>query len=260
MKKLHTNITKEALQSVEAIEARTETYTPVPHAQFVDLVEDTADEILGEGGFEPHGSQYVISGDTGRFFMVHTYKGDYENGIGAPALAKHGLRLQIAAANSTDKSLVGKVAIGAQVSICTNGMVSGDLCVFRKHTGDIVGYILAELKAALWQVTGSWELLQDDVTRMQGFDLTDTHANFLIGDLWAQGLVPIKKLAAIKDHWLTNTDFPGKNMWSLYNAVTEQYKGLPPAKVLPAFMGLHEWAKAGIDTGNFLFFDPEDPA
>ena len=95
-------------------------------------------------------------------------------------------------------------------------------------------------------------MLQDDVKKMQGFDLTDTHANFLIGDLWAQGLVPIKKLAAIKD--------PGKNMWSLYNAVTEQYKGLPPAKILPAFMGLHEWAKAGIDTGNFLFFDPEDPA
>ena len=242
----HRNVRIEELEEIPALTPASRTYEPYQHGEFAREPAALADSILGQYGYHCSGEQYIISKDGGRMFGVRSY------GHGARAHSvidytdsstQGELKMQFAFANSTDRSLRAKFGLGAKVLVCSNGIVAGEIVVTRKHTPGLREYLVENLTGALHKAPQEFGELCFTVDRWKRYYLSDQMAHRLLGEWWGQGIISPAKLGKIKKHWESDDDFPDKTLWSLYNAVTESYKGLPPNLIFSRHIALHSAAQ-----------------
>mgnify|MGYP003110979482 CR=1 FL=1 len=224
-------VTFDELPHIQPLEEKTATYTPLPHYDFAQNVARLGVEMLGPHGFELNGSRIVVNKDAGRMFMVQAFNHN----------ERSDLKLAVAGRNSTDKSCLAAVAIGAQVTACLNLCIGGKIRVVRKHTGDIFSYLNDNLVLAFHKATDGWNDMQADVEAMKKSTLDDREACRLIGQFWHSGLLMPQQMTAVRKRWENppQNEFKDRTLWSLYNGVTDVYKQLPPTTIMQKHLKLH---------------------
>ncbi len=100
---------------------KTESYTPVP----TKLIFDTVDRLADEFKLVICGEQHLLS-ERGQVQRLRFFFSKGEE-----------FTKELVIVNSYNKSLALRAASGTNVYICSNGVIVGDIKIYRKHTGDV---------------------------------------------------------------------------------------------------------------------------
>lgn len=216
--------------SLTQVPERTETYEPMPHLELLDLIK----ERLALQGYTII-SREVSQNERGTvisFMMVVQSDRDED------------MTLMFGGMNSYDKSRAIKIAAGAHVFICGNGMVVSDLFTFRKHTSklrddltDLIDHVVSGLEDV-------WKRTVRDVKMMQSVAMTDEQVAELYGKLYIieEIITSVELNKAVRELRSPSFDqFKEKTLWSAYNHVTFALKDAPPSRRLESLKALHEY-------------------
>jgi len=200
-----------------ALPKTTETYIPVPHMDFADLIQDT----LEDHGFRLGETAHVLNQTGTQYFgMAELQNGDNPEDYSLMA----GWR------NSYNKTLAAALVIGARVFVCDNLAFSGEIIIGRKHTRNV--------KADL---PGCIDLAVSQVTRLRSFQdrryqwykdnvLPDDMVNELIVESIRTDIVPASKAGLLIQecyeprHRAHLNERGQRTAWTVFNAVTESLK------------------------------------
>ena len=92
-----------------------------------------------------------------------------------------GYRRMIGVRNSHDKSVAAGLVAGARVTVCANGMFTGeDICLNRKHTSRIFDDLDQKIVEGFEKVFGEWERNDLRIMRYRETEISDERAHDLI--------------------------------------------------------------------------------
>jgi len=232
---LHCGAKTATLEQLAAVPLPEETpsYKPLPHYDLALNTMRIGQEMLGTRGFQVDQAQFGLDRDGARMFGVVAFTDGVE-----------GMGLAIGFRNSYDKSMSAGFAIGGRVVVCDNLLLAGELVVMRKHTGGIIEELRDKLVLTFHQAHQNWDSLVEDRGRMQALALTDDRAHEILGRAFGRGLIAPKQFLRVSREWRRprHAEFEGRTLWSLYNAVTEVYKGLPVHLTMERHIQLHRFA------------------
>jgi hypothetical protein len=227
---LHCGAESATLDELAAIPLPKETrsYKPVSHNALATMLGAIASDLLPE--FELVNTQFGLARDGAQMFGVHTLK----NGSSA-------MGLSIGFRNSYDKSLSVGLAVGGQVFVCDNLMLTGEVTVLKKHTLNVISSIESLALSAIYKSRSAFNQIQEDAEVMKGIPLSDEDAYRTIGLLYGNGIITPRQIPVVKNEWLkpSHEDFEGRNVWSFYNACTESLKSSPPQSIMERHLALH---------------------
>ncbi len=220
-------VTRDDLALVPVPEA-TESYLPVPHNHLADTLSTIGQDILK--GFDLHKEQYALAREGSQMFGVHVFKS-----------ANTELGLSIGFRNSYDKSMAIGIAIGAEVFVCDNLALTGDITIMKKHTLNVWQGLEDAAFATLYRSQKNFEKIIADSETLKGRVLDNREAFKMIGLLFGHGILTPRQLPVVKNEWLkpAHPEFSLRNIWSFYNACTEALKSCPPIVIMEKHIQLH---------------------
>lgn len=216
---LHTGAYHVTMEEVAQAEtpARTATHVPIEHTRLLDLLFGALDSL----GVRLNSQEHALANNGQRYFGL----------FGTDLMGVSGAGTVIGLRNSHDKSFPASLVLGTRVFVCDNLAFSGEVKLSRKHTSfierDLPGVVmrgaerLIEFKSAMADRIGSYKALP----------LWERDADHMVCNLVrGRGLAPSQV-----GHVLAEFDKPShpehlsetgdRTVWTLYNAVTEAYKG-----------------------------------
>ena len=218
-----------------ALPARTDTYSPVSHAEVMEAIRVNAAsndlKIIRDRVY----SNTLGTRVTGFF--------DVEDGTDFGNV--HGLKMMFGYRNSYDKSMSVAFVAGASVWICGNGCISGDLMAFkRKHTGTVASELNEKIQVGVDRMKSDFGKLNMEVDVMKNYSLTDRQKAEILGVMYFErNLVTPTQLSIIKNELTNSEHFKEDNAWSLYNNVTESLKRSHPIDIIQDHIKLHSFVK-----------------
>ncbi len=220
-------VTRDDLALVQVPEA-TDSYVPVPHNNLADTLSVVGRDILR--GFTLSKEQYALAREGQQMFGVIAFRSDHSE-----------LGLSIGFRNSYDKSMAIGIAIGAEVFVCDNLALTGDITIMRKHTVNVWSSLEDIAISTLYRSQRNFQKIVEDSETLKGRMLDDSEAFKMIGLLFGHGILTPRQLPAVKKEWLNPSydDFRPRTMWSFYNACTEALKSCPPLVIMEKHISLH---------------------
>ena len=208
-------------------------YAVIPHG---DIIDETTKQ-LSAAGFKIDKELYKTSldGQIAQGVYHLEYGNDTDMG------------LMFAWSNSYNKQQRFKCAAGAQVFICMNGVVSGDLSNFnRKHMGknamqDVVGSIQDQISKAKHH----FDNLVQDKDMLKTVMLTARDKGRILGELFANDeiltltQVGIVKRELDKPTHTYNADV--NSAWTMYNHITFALKESHPGHFIGDHQKVHQY-------------------
>jgi hypothetical protein len=213
----------------------TETYAPVSHAELIQMVQDNAEAYLP--GYVFKDEAHALSPTSGenygnKAFSVLTYAHEEFDHIG----------LSIGIRNSYDQSMAMGVCMGAKVFVCDNLCFSGDIRVSRKHTGEATQDVLSLIRGAMSQAPTKHRSIEHDRLTMLDHEITNDMGYALMGVAYGRQILKPRQLLAAHRAWdkPPQEDFEDRNLWSLYNALTEALKSSGAKDVMERHVAAHQ--------------------
>lgn len=213
---------------------RTDSYTPISHEAIINKVKEELDKnslILASSSYN--------SARNGRVVV-----GNYNISAGNPDYM-----MRIMFKNSYDKSVSFGMASGLSIICCTNGSVSGEYSLKRKHTGiadkDVDGYIEEAIKG----IGDYYERLVADMTLLRDISLTEKEASHITGELYLLGdVINGMQLNIVKDELYNSKNFVhiDSELFSAfdwYQSITESLKKSHPTRFISDHAELHQFVK-----------------
>lgn len=223
---------------VEAVPvpARTSSWNPVAYGDAIQLMHTEARRTLG---MEVRSEQYGLNKAGDQMFALLTLDtGSQEHGLSI------GLR------QSYNKSLALGVAVGSQVFVCDNLCFRGDsFKVVRKNTTNVWPDFRDLLRAQVDASLGHYRAIEGDFSRMKEIAVTVDRGYAMLGVMQGRGLLtPTQATVAFGD-WREprHAEFGERNVWGLYNAVTEGLKKGPAAESITRHAEAHDFFSASFD-------------
>ena len=225
--------TIEQLQAVTLPE-QTDSYMPVAHDWVVNYIENNVADMLG--------GQYTLKKNTfglswhdqclfgqACFQNEDTYAG-----------------LNIAYRNSYNKEFSLGIAFGAQVFVCENGMLTGEVIVAKKHTLNVVESFEQVVSDNIGNAEKTYHSMIEDVHFMRGQQVNDLQAYQILGITRGQNILSPRVFeTALKEY--AKPSFEEHNDGSLmqvYNACTEALKAEQyPDRAMRQRIKLHDLFK-----------------
>ena len=240
---LHCGARTATLEEIAAVPLpqETDTYKPLPHYDLAFNTMRIGQEMMAGKGFQVDKASFGLSTTGDRMFGVVSF----QNGL-------QGLGLAVGFRNSYDKSMSAGFAIGGRVFVCDNLAIAGELVVMRRHTGGIIEELRDRLVVTFHKATTTWTKLVEDRQRMQDTTLDDDLAYGIMGRAYGRGLLESRLLPRVAGEWKRpqHDEFSPRCLWSLYNAFTEVYKGLPVHRVMDRHIKFHKFASAHLPAAN----------
>ena len=116
-------VSKAELDLITMPEA-TESYTPISHYHLADKLATISQDILTD--YVLIGEQYALARQGQQMFALLKFKNSCTE-----------MGLSLAFRNSYDKSMSVGLAMGANVFVCDNLSLTGDIAIMRKHSKNI---------------------------------------------------------------------------------------------------------------------------
>lgn len=236
------------------IPARTNTYSPVSHAQIMGAIRTHARsnnlEVLRERTHSNTLGTRVVG-----FYDVQDAT-EFGN--------VHGLKMMFGYRNSYDKSMSVAFVAGASVWICGNGCISGDLMAFkRKHTGSVAEELANSIQVGVNRMRDDFGKLNLEVDVMRNYDLTPRQKAEILGVMYFErNIVTPTQLSLVKNELTNSEHFKEDNAWHLYNNVTESLKKSHPLDIIQDHIKVHSFFKeiCGMDEPETELADAEPAA
>jgi len=220
MELLHDVMSTKEIMLSAALPAQTKTYKPVSHQELMELTL----ESIHQSGFKLETEKYMT-----------TQGGEIANGRYTISNVKDAeMQLQIGWQNSYNKQLTLKFAIGTQIFICQNGMVSGDYGAFKKkHVGEIQTFAPNAITEYIKKSGDAFARMQHDRDQLKSYEISDTVRAELIGRMFIEDkFITSTQLNIIKRELTNPTHDYGASgsLWELYNYTTYAMKTNPNAR------------------------------
>jgi hypothetical protein len=140
------------------------------------------------------------------------------------------MALSIAFRNSYDKSMSFGMAFGAQVFICENLALNGDIVVMKKHTKSIMDTLEDTVIANTYKAQKHYQNVIVDSERLKARRMENIDAFQMMGLLFGNDIIGPRQLTVLRDQWLRprHPEFQPRNGWSFLNSTTEALKTSPP--------------------------------
>lgn len=227
---LNTVISRQELVNVK-LPKPTDSYAPVSHIQVIEM---TLEE-LEKNGFKVLSEGYHTARDGNQA------RGDYEI-----ATKDKEMHIKLAWHNSYDKTIPLRWAIGGHVMICTNGVIVGDMGVFkRRHTGTVIEDYREAVKLHVNVAGEMFEKLVKEREQLKGIELTSRTRAELIGRMFIEDqIITATQLGIIKKE-IENPSYgdykaPG-SVWELYNHGTVGMKEDHPSLYIDHHIKYHNF-------------------
>lgn len=170
---------------------------------------------------------------------------------GTDMVATFGLRLRdLEAPDGTDFAMgvvntnsgrsTLKVAVGATIQVCQNGMVSGEILLRRKHTAGLE--LECELNHAVDDYMVGVRGLGKEIASLKRTTLEAWQIDHVLMEAGRAGLMPWSRIGRVDKEFRSPRfeEFSGNTSWSLLNAFTYVAKMDPPHRQLRE---IHEFRK-----------------
>jgi len=191
----------------------TDTFKPIDHNR---MLLDVKREVI-RAGLSITGSSHAIDKGGNRYFgllEIATSQQDYQR--------------TIAIRNSHDKSFAAGIAAGSRVFVCDNLAFSGDVTFQRKHTPNIEEDLQFIIVRAVRKLAGYWYDMEHQYNRYKDRIITDHEVISIVSILLQKEIVGKKEAISVMQEYHTpsHPEFAeSRNLWRLFNAVTEVKKG-----------------------------------
>jgi len=226
----------------------TDTYKPVSHEQLIDL----SLSGIQKAGFDVEKELYAMAKGgnvaTGRYLIKNAEDDE--------------MQMQICWRNSYDKSLALTFAVGANVLICTNGVMGFKSATSfkRKHTGEIQVFAPNNIREDIMMAGDVFKELQSDRDRMKQIPVNRRLTAELLGRMFfEEKIIESTQLNIIKRE-LTNPSHdyisPG-SLWELYQHVTFAIGGVHPSKWVQDHLSAHKFFSEAVDDIMMVTESPE---
>lgn len=221
------NETTESYLLAVPVPDATETYSPVPHRALLNELQ----ERIAAKGLSVIGKQYYVGAYGQQMLGKYTIEsGDSE------------LKMQMAFRNSYDKSMAVGFAAGATVFVCRNGMLSGDMLVYRKHTGNILEELHDYMIDGINMMQDNFKKLQEDKQILKEIELEERIQAEILGRLYIEkDIITSTQLNIVKHELKHSENFVGKSAWNLYNNITEALKTSHVTNAMQGYINLHDF-------------------
>jgi hypothetical protein len=149
--------------------------------------------------------------------------------------------------NSADKSFALSILSGARVFVCSNGVLSAEHIISRKHTSglDLVASIDTALDAFMESLKGFNEMYEGlrsrRLNRIKAHSLAVELAQ--AGAFASSDILPVIREFESPRH----TEFKERNAWNLYQGCTEVMKSQSPARQVDGFKALNSVLTAALN-------------
>ncbi len=195
----------------------TESYHPVPYNRFVE----EAELHVPRFGLRIQSSQFALAREGNQMFGVLTCANGHDAGDYALAI---GLR------NSYDRSLSVGLVAGTRVFCCDNLAFSGEVQMHRKHTVNVFRDLPDLIYRMLGQVAVLKARTDEEIAGMKLMPLTSERAHHLMIEAVVANVLPASRLPKVIEAWEASRheEFRPRTAWSLFNAFTENQKGVSP--------------------------------
>jgi hypothetical protein len=237
-----TPVTLDQLRKLETPEP-TDSWMPIAHHEVVErltrqlerrhLAIRTARMTVADGALYPSpGESIEVRGAK----LFASFDLEPINGIQFPdgCIPSLGLR------NSVDKSYSLSVLAGARVLVCSNGCLSAEYVVSRKHTSGIrLNDAIDRALDSFMNSVRSFTELHEQL-RMKPIGLDSAKA--LVVDMAIAGALPSSHVVDVVQEFESpqHEEFKPRNLWSLYNATTEaSFKRMSPQRAAEAYAPLN---------------------
>lgn len=227
-----TEFTTEQRIRAASLPTHGKTYTIIPHGYLID---ETRKELQAEG-FEVTNEIYKtnLDGQVAQGIYHLKYGNDSDMG------------LMFAWSNSYNKMMRFKCAVGAQVFVCMNGMVSGNLSNYsRKHTGNALQEATATIKLQISKAKLFYDQLVKDKEMLKVITLSKGEQAAIVGQLLIeQEVLTLSQVGIVKREIETPThtyNALADSAWTLYNHVTLALKDSHPMNYIGDHEKLHNF-------------------
>jgi hypothetical protein len=173
--------------------------------------------------------------------------------------------LMFAWANSYNKTMRFKCAVGARVFVCDNGVISGNLGNYaRKHLGTALQDVINNIDAQLVRAKEHYNNLIADKELFKQIVLSKrTQAEILGRLLIEQNILTISQIATIQRELESPThsyNCDASSVWALYNYITLALKSSHPQYYIKDHERLHSFFMDmfGSQTNNPYLIDNQD--
>ena len=181
---------------------------------------ERAEEAFNDQGLGDWEREVVVTGDGQRMRAVYDFKNQIKRREDRKKGDNMGLRLTVQ--NSFDRSLRVSFAMGVLRLVCTNGMTSleREQSMTKKHSS---GNGLDFLGEALSKAIGSWDKALLTYNQLEAVEIEQQQGLNALHNLAKAGAISDRMAGAVSKIWNnpTYTEDEGRNLYNLYNAVTE---------------------------------------
>ena len=181
---------------------------------------ERAEEAFNDQGLGDWEREVVVTGDGQRMRAVYDFKNQIKRREDRKKGDNMGLRLTVQ--NSFDRSLRVSFAMGVLRLVCTNGMTSleKEQSMTKKHSS---GNGLDFLGEALSKAIGSWDKALLTYNQLEAVESEQQQGLNALHNLAKAGAISDRMAGAVSKIWNnpTYTEDEGRNLYNLYNAVTE---------------------------------------
>jgi len=199
----------------------TKTWIPVPHADVPLAIE----RLVKDRGWD-----FV---DPDNKFDIVTTQNDIKmfgvTKIVIPGVAVDSeFQMAIGFRNSHNKSIALRIAIGVNVLVCSNMIISGDIQVRREHVMNINP--LAVIGAAFDQIPDAATRLTRWFSDLRSIRLVEADGIAFLATAVEVGALPIANFMDARGSFIeavrneSGTVLHGETVWAAYQSVTEQFK------------------------------------
>lgn len=223
--------TESFVRSIQAPE-KTRTYTPISHGGVIDIVK----ESLHKKGLLIRDDQYRTTKNGNVLQAI--YKLDHST--------DPDLGMMFAFANSYDKTMKFKCAVGAYVFVCDNGMLRGDIDNYaRKHNSGADVEIYHQLDQQLNKAENYYNDIIMDRNIMKDIVLSEGDSRAIVSELFfKEDLLTTEQLSIIKKEFYNPSFQYGCDkdaLWANYQHITHALKTTHPRDYMTNQQKIHSF-------------------
>jgi hypothetical protein len=224
------HVTEDYLKAVD-LPNHGKTYTVIPHGHIID----SARQELSKAGFTVDRELYksTVNGDVAQ--GVYHLVSDKDPDMG----------MMFAWSNSYNKAMRFKCAIGGQVFVCMNGVVSGDMASYqRKHTGTALQEATGSIEFQILHAEQFFNKIIADKEALKQVKLTTLQKSHIVGELLIDKQIISSTQVSLVMREINKPTFQYNadpdSAWTLYNHITHALKLSHPLTYLNDHQKLHQ--------------------
>jgi hypothetical protein len=207
----------------------TDTWYPLPHRVLLEEVQTQ----LETAGFRIGRESHALSHEGARYFGVMEVR--------LPGQPQRDYAWVVGLRNSHDRTFPAGLVAGTSVFTCDNLAFSGEVKISRKHTRFAYRDLRNLTARAVGRLGDKFHNLDHRIEAYRNEPVADWQAHDLIIRAVDCRAITTSQVPKVVDEWRNpeHEEFKGRNLWSLFNAFTEAYKGQNPSTTMHRSEALH---------------------